>query len=72
MIEKCPFCNDLFIVSSVGGIVDLVESLLNVLIVKKQYEKNEEIGYFIEKLVKALGITDEVWDEMGAELNTNT
>ncbi|WP_305374339.1 hypothetical protein [Photobacterium leiognathi] len=84
MVEKCPFCDALFTVSSVGdgGICGACREPIECPHCKKVVREERTTGYFIEKLVKApiqdsslsryLGITDEEWDEMGAELNANT
>lgn len=81
MTEKCPFCNALFSVNCIGGggFSGACREPIDCPHCQKTVREERTTGVFHEVLVKApdsllaqhLGITDEEWDEMGADLNAN-
>jgi len=82
MVEKCPYCGALFTVTCIGGggICGACLEPINCPHCKETVREDRTTGTFSEVLVKApdsplaqyLGITDEEWDEMGANLDANT
>ncbi|ELM3617657.1 hypothetical protein RYR54_003342 [Aeromonas sobria] len=82
MVETCCHCGALFTVSCIGGngICGACLEPIDCPYCKKTVRQERTTGTFTETLVKApdsalaqyLGITDDEWDDMGAELNANT
>ena len=82
MTEKCPFCGALFTVNSIGdgGICGACREPIDCPYCNKTVREERTTGVFSEMLVEApdsqlsqyLGITDDEWDDMGAELHENT
>lgn len=82
MAEKCPFCGAFFSVNCIGdgGICGACREPIDCPYCHKTVREERTTGVFSTVLVKApdspiaqhLGITDEEWDEMGADLNANT
>lgn len=82
MVETCCHCGALFTVSCIGGngICGACLEPIDCPYCKKTVRQERTTGSFTETLVKApdsalaqyLGITDDEWDDMGAELNANT
>lgn len=85
MVETCCHCGALFTVSCIGGggICGACLEPIDCPHCKKTVRQERTTGTFIETLVKAPGtprnalaqyleITDDEWDEMGADLQANT
>lgn len=82
MVETCQHCGALFKVSCIGGdaICGACLEPINCPHCKKLVREERTAGTFIETLLKApdsvlaqhLGITDNEWDDMGADLHANT
>ena len=82
MSEKCPFCGATFAVTEMaaGGICGACREPINCPHCGKTLREERTTGWFLETLLKApdsqlsqfLGITDEEWAEMGADLNADT
>jgi hypothetical protein len=82
MVETCCHCGALFTVSCIGGngICGACLEPIDCPYCKKTVRQERTTGTFTETLVKApdsalaqyLGITDDEWNDMGAELNANT
>lgn len=82
MVETCCHCGALFTVSCVGsgGICGACMEPINCPYCRKTVRQERTTGTFTETLVKVpdsdlaqyLGITDDEWDCMGADLHANT
>ncbi|WP_434663896.1 hypothetical protein [Aeromonas sp. NJAU223] len=82
MVETCSHCGALFTVSCIGGggICGACQEPIDCPHCKKIVRQERTTGTFTTTLVKApdsalaqyLGITDDEWDEMDAELQANT
>lgn len=82
MVETCCHCGALFTVSCIGGngICGACLEPIDCPYCKKTVRQERTTGTFVEKLVKApqsafaqyLGITDDEWGDMGADLHANT
>jgi hypothetical protein len=82
MAETCGHCGALFTVSCIGGgmIGGACLEPINCPHCKELIREERTSGTFSETLVKApdsdlaqcLGITDDEWDDMGADLHENT
>lgn len=82
MSEKCPFCSALFTVAEIagGGICGACREPIDCPHCKNTIREERTTGWFKETLLKLpdsplsqfLGVTDDEWEEMGAELNANT
>ncbi|PSV03683.1 hypothetical protein C0W80_05765 [Photobacterium leiognathi subsp. mandapamensis] len=82
MSEQCPFCGAIFTVVEMcgGGICGACREPIDCPHCKKKIREERTTGWFKEILISSpdnslsqfLGITDNEWEEMGAELNANT
>ncbi|MEM6230140.1 hypothetical protein [Shewanella scandinavica] len=82
MSEECPKCGAEFSVTEIGGggICGACREPINCPYCHKTVREERTTGTFFETLIKApdsllsqhLGISDDDWEDMGAELNENT
>ena len=82
MNEKCPKCGAEFSVAVIGGggICGACREPIDCPYCHETVREERTTGTFTETLIKApdcllsqhLGISDDDWEEMGAELNENT
>lgn len=82
MVETCHHCGAVFSVTCIsgGGICGACMEPINCPHCKKIVREERTTGTFTETLIKApdsaiaqhLGITDNEWEDMGADLHANT